>query len=383
MLTPLLLCCIPQAPASAPAIPLPLTIVRGAFREVAGAQVPLPAFTTDGDVRRTSLTHRGRSLGIVVDTADPPTRLWLDADGDGKRGAGEELRLAFDDAFAEVDLAPFDVDAQLVLFRGPAGLKAIVRTRYHFAGELADGDRRLGVRWIDMDGDGAPSTGDRWMALPIDHLDRLALSNSMFAAHEVSEPWHFDTRELRVAIGSDGKVAARWSAPQRPRAEFLAARHERLARWFAEGFELDRAEFEREHGIDPKRPQGTPVDWYHTCELADALAFAQRTGKPLLVEWSNDACPWCKRLPWSTYRDRAVIERLQDFACVRINPDLEPTLAATTLGLKGVPNLTLLGADGALLDTVGGYSPPVPFAKELDRLRTRAGLAPIPERGDR
>ena len=377
MLTLFLACCVPQSPAPAAPVPVPLALVRGALRQVAGAQTPLPAFAVDGGARRTTLVHRGRKLNITISPTDPPAEVWIDADGDGQEGAGERLPLHFDGAFAEVDLGPFEVDAELALFQGPAGLKAIVRTRYHFAGEIGDGDRRIGIRWIDMDADGAPSSGDRWIALPTEHIANLPLPSSMFAAHEVSEPWHFGERELRVGVDRDGRVAARWVAIRQPRAEFLAGRHERIARWFAESFELDRAAFEREHDIDATRPQGTPVAWYHTCELGDALAFAQRVGKPLLIEWNNDACPWCQRLTWSTYRDQAVIRRLQDFACVRINPDLEPTLAASTLGLKGVPNLTLLATDGALLDTIGGYAPPAPFANSLDSMRAKAGLPAI------
>jgi len=375
MLTLLLTCCLPQSPAPAERMPVSLAIVRGAFREVAGAQAPLPSFAVDGNTRRTTLRHRGRTMSLEVAATDKPPELWLDADGDGTRDDGERLPLRFDGAFAELDLGPFGVEAELALFQGPAGLKAILRTRYHFAGEFVDGDRTIGVRWIDMDGDGAPSRGDRWIALPPDRLAKLALSNSMFTAHEADEPWHFGDRELRAHVGTDGTVEVSWAVPRQPRSEFLAARYERVARWFAEGFEVDRAAFEREHGIEPTRPQGKPVAWYHTLELADALAFARKVGKPLLVEWSNDACPWCKRLPWSTYRDQAVIQRLQGFACVRIHPDLEP--AAAALGVVGVPNLTLLGPDGALLDTIGGYSPPVPFAKSLDRLRQKAGLPAI------
>lgn len=374
MLTLLLACCVPQTPAPAERLPVPLSVVRGKFREVAGAQAPLPPFTVDGDGRHTTLRHQGRPLRLTIAVTDPPSELWIDADGDGKQGDGERLALRFDGPFAELDLGPFGIDAELALFQGPAGLKAILRTRYHFAGELRDGDRTIGVRWIDMDGDGAPSGGDRWLALPADQLAKLSLPNSMFTAHEANEPWHFGARELRAHLGPDGKLAASWAVPTQPRAEFLAARYERIARWFADAFEVERADFEREYGIDPKRPQGKPVAWYHTVELADALAFAKQAGKPLMVEWSNDACPWCKRLPWSTYKDEAVIRRLQDFACVRINPDLEPAAAATALGIDGVPNLTLLGVDGALLDTIGGYSPPEPFAKALDRVRQKAGL---------
>lgn len=374
MLPLLLVCCLPQSPTPPAPLPLPLTVVGGAFREVAGAQAPLPEFAVHDAVRMTTLRHRGRTLLLQVAATDPPAELWLDADGDQQQDDGERVPLRFVDRFAEIDLKPFAIDAELALFQGPAGLRAIVRTRYHFVGELRDGDTAIGVRWVDMDADGAPSAGDRWIALPAERLAKLALPNSMFCARETNEPWHFGTRELRVQIAAAGEVAAIWSPLQQPRADFLAARHERIARWFAEHFATDRAEFEREHGIDPAQQRGTPVTWYHTSELADALAFAQRVQKPLLVEWSNDACPWCKRLPWSTYRDAAVIARLQDFACVRIDPDLEPSGAAAALGLEGVPNLTLLGPGGGLLDTLRGYSPPRRFATALDRLRAKVGL---------
>jgi thiol:disulfide interchange protein len=104
--------------------------------------------------------------------------------------------------------------------------------------------------------------------------------------------------------------------------------------WRCSAIPIRPAEFEREQGIDPTRPRTAPVAWHHTLELVDALAFAQRSGKPFLVEWSNDACPWCKRLAWSTYGDAAVVRRMQDFACVRIDRDLEPTGAPAKLGVQ-------------------------------------------------
>jgi Protein of unknown function, DUF255 len=111
-------------------------------------------------------------------------------------------------------------------------------------------------------------------------------------------------------------------------------------------FEIDRAAIERENGIGPSRPRARPVDWYDTLEFSDARRHANTTGKPLLVESSRDGCEWCKRLPWATYVDAAVVARLKPFTCVRIDSELDPDCTADSFGLDGVPVLVLFDAQG-------------------------------------
>jgi hypothetical protein len=356
--------------------------------KVASAQVPQPPFAPSADRRTaaTTIATGGRSLRLEV--ADPltsaPPELWIDADQDLVRDPGELLPLQWENAtFADVDLRPFGIDALMMLFRRPTMLRATVRTLYHFEGELEIAGATIGVRWIDMDASGAPSHGDRWLSLPKVRLAEVMLPNSMFVARETDEPWHFGPHELRVSVPSSptptlpNPLPLRWQPSSEPRHQFLAGRNARVTKWFTDQFEPDRAAFEREHGIDANRPRAKPVDWYHTLEFADARRFATAAGKPLLVEFSRDGCEWCKRLPWSTYVDAAVVSRLQQFACVRIDTELDPDRTAEGLGHDGVPVLVLFDEHGKPLHTLGGFRPPAEFTVGLDTALAKAGLPPV------
>lgn len=350
--------------------------------KVASAQVQQPPFAFAEGVATTTIHIGGRALRLEVadPRATPPAQLWIDGDGDGARGAGEVIALAWENAtFADVDLQPFGCAALMLLYRRADGLRATVRTLYHFAGEGKFAGTKFAVRWIDMDADGAPSTGDRWVALPAELLARLMLPNSMFAARETDEPWHFGDRELRVVACAADAVTLRWQPQTQPRDAVLAARHERVQRWFDDQFAADRAAFDREHGIDPSRPRAEPAPWYHTLEFADAQRFAATAKRPLLVEFSRDGCEWCKRLPWSTYPDAAVAARLRRFACVRLDTELDPDDTAGRLGLEGVPQVVLFAPDGTIRRTIHGYEPPAAFAAELDAMLAAAGLPPVDE----
>jgi hypothetical protein len=387
-----LLCALlaPQQPAPEPVRPTVVLrrVAADSPGEVASAQVPQPPFAPSADRRTaaTTITTGGRSLRLEVSDplASAPTELWVDADADLARDAGEVLPLQWENAmFADVDLRPFGVEAVMMLFRRPTMLRATVRTLYHFEGEIDIDGATLGVRWIDMDASGAPSRGDRWLSLPKARLAEVMLPNSMFVARETDEPWHFGTHELRLDAPAatttvlPNPLPLRWQPVSEPRHQFLAGRNARVTKWFTDQFEPDRAAFEREHGIDATRPRARPVEWYHTLEFADAQSFAATTGRPLLVEFSRDGCEWCKRLPWATYVDAAVIARLQQFACVRIDTELDPDRTAERLGHDGVPVLILFDADGKPLHTLGGFRPPAEFAAGLDAAIAKAGLPPL------
>ncbi|MCU0866049.1 MAG: thioredoxin family protein [Planctomycetes bacterium] len=387
-----LLCALLAPLQQAPQLAQPTVTLRRVAAdspsEVGSAQVPQPPFEPSADRRTaaTTITAGGRSLRLEVTdpVASAPPALWIDADADLARDDGELLPLQWEHAmFADVDLRPYGIDAVMMLFRRPTMLRATVRTLYHFEGELAIDGATIGVRWIDMDASGAPSRGDRWLSLPQARLAEVMLPNSMFVAREADEPWHFGSHELRVdALAATvttlpNPLPLRWQPLSEPRHQFLAGRNARVTKWFTDQFEPDRAAFEREHGIDATRPRAQPVDWYHTLEFADARRFAAATGKPLLVEFSRDGCEWCKRLPWATYQDAAVVARLQQFACVRIDTELDPDRTAEGLGHDGVPVLVLFDEHGKPLHALGGFRPPAEFTAGLDAALAKAGLPPV------
>lgn len=359
---------------------VPLERVAAAkVNAVASAQVRLAGFAATPDGLATALPGQ-RPLRLVLGGAKdgPAESLWIDANADGKRSDDEVVSLKWEDErFAEVDLARFGVDGELALFRNRAATIATLRTRYHFQGTLREGDSEITVRCIDMDGDGQPSRGDRWLALPSEQMRQLVTPNNMFVARETDEPWHHGTRELRIVEFRDGGVKLHWQPFSQPRDEFLAQRKARVDAWFAKSFDDSRDELFAQYHIAADRPRAEPVRWYSTLEFADARAFAKKVGRPLLVEFSRDGCSFCKMLPWVTYKDAAVVARLQRFACVQIDSELDRERTAEAHGERGVPVLMLFDADGKLLHKIGGFQPPQEFAASLDAAIAKAGLPAV------
>lgn len=359
-------------------------------QDVAGAQVQLPDWQSLAIGSRWSKSAvslrtplAGRAVQMVLDTAETGgalDRLWVDADDDATVDDGETLTIAWDQGFGEVDLLPLKLPLHVVFFQHRNRVGATARTLYHFAGAVDVRGEAFTLLWIDMNLDGAASAqGDRWVALPKTHLDTLSLANAMFMARELDEPWFVGTDELRCTkVDSQGQVTLALTKPRTPRHEVLAARAARVAEFFSKWFDAERDEFFAQHKIAADRaPAQTPPAWHYTLDFADAVAHAQTAGKPLLVEFSTDGCPWCKRLDWLNYKDAEVVARLQGFALVKLNNDLDRNHTADKLGLKGVPKTVVFGKDGAVLHTIGGWLAPAEHAVELDRARVAAGLPAV------
>lgn len=382
MLSLLLALTVPQAD------PFTVSLARVGAAEpygVASAQVTLPPFTSEEGklVTRPSLLGRSVRIEVAEVGATPYGEAWIDVDGDGKRGEHEVLPLTWKEpTFTEIDLRPCGIESRLMFFVFAKTLKATLRTLYHFEGTFTAGDTEFLVRWIDMDASGTPSKRDRWIALPKAHLEKLGKPNGMFYARETDEPWHHGERELRVVeCSAEGEVRLAFTKPKQSRHEFLAARQARIAKWWHEQFALEGDEFTIAHKIDKARKKAErPVVWYQTLELADARRYAKEVGKPLLIEFSSDGCGWCKRLEDLNFKDAEVDARLQRFACVRIDTDLDAARTNEAFGLKGVPDLVLVDAEGKLLHTISGWQPPADYVLELDKAIAAAvgrGLTPI------
>lgn len=364
-------------------------------RHVAAAQVPLPALAPRAaNAMPAGATWTDRALGLrarlvdrevdlVLDAATdggPRTRLFVDADADRAVDAGEILAVAWEDGFAEADLAPLGIPARLMLFERPGGIvKATARTLYHFRAEAEFDGVPHALVVIDMDLDGVASRGDRWICSTAPHLAKISLGNAMFMARELDEPWFVGAQTLTILETLAGsKLRLRHGAPLEPRHVVLARRNERNAKWFDEQFDLEREQFLTEQRIDPTRPRvPTPLEWYHTDDFADAQAYAARVSRPLYVEFVTGGCPWCKRLQWLNYRDAAVAARLRDFALVRLDNDLDVAGTAERLGLQGVPQGAVFDAAGKILHRLRGWAPPAEHAEALDAARQAAGLAPV------
>jgi len=107
-----------------------------------------------------------------------------------------------------------------------------------------------------------------------------------------------------------------------------------------------------------------------------AILQAIDEGKPVVLVFSADWCPFCRRLERETFTDGEVARLAKDFAVFRVDmtsstPPPETVELAKKYGAEGLPTVAFLNARGEWVKdlTLVGYEPPREFAKRLRALR--------------
>lgn len=126
-------------------------------------------------------------------------------------------------------------------------------------------------------------------------------------------------------------------------------------------------------------------EWFAETMLdaRDEAADAAKHGKRLMLYFWLEGCPYCQRMTSVTFRDPAVLERLQrSFVPVGLNirgdrdiawtdgAMLTEKLLAARLQVRGTPTIVFLDAKGEIVLRRVGYVEPAQFARLLDELST-------------
>lgn len=112
---------------------------------------------------------------------------------------------------------------------------------------------------------------------------------------------------------------------------------------------------------------GDKIPWHTDWNAASAAA--KKANKPIMIDFYTDWCGWCKKLDKDTYTDARVIELLKDFVPLKLNAEKNGRQLAQRYRVQGYPTILFVTADGQVLDRIGGYLPPKPFAQNLERIR--------------
>lgn len=91
-------------------------------------------------------------------------------------------------------------------------------------------------------------------------------------------------------------------------------------------------------------------------DYAAARKEAVGSGKPLLLDFGTETCFWCKKLDATTFRDRAVIDLLNErVVAVKVDAERDERLTQA-LGVQSFPTLVLVSPAGKAIARHEGYA---------------------------
>ena len=109
------------------------------------------------------------------------------------------------------------------------------------------------------------------------------------------------------------------------------------------------------------------ITWLQNLDAA--LQQADKTGKPVLINFYTNWCGFCRQMNQTTFKDKTVRQKLRAFIPVRINTDKQKKVAAK-YSIKSLPTTVILDSKGKVILNSVGYMEPRNFLKAIDAVIT-------------
>jgi thiol:disulfide interchange protein DsbD len=123
---------------------------------------------------------------------------------------------------------------------------------------------------------------------------------------------------------------------------------------------------------ETKNPTEDGIAWDSSIEKA--LLDAQQEQKLIMVKFTAEWCPSCRKMEDSTFTDTRIIQKAGRFIPIQIDVDTDQEIAekyngnAGKYGGVGIPNVLFLNPDGERVYHLIGYKDPEFFLAVMDSL---------------
>jgi thiol:disulfide interchange protein len=109
---------------------------------------------------------------------------------------------------------------------------------------------------------------------------------------------------------------------------------------------------------------------FHNISVSEALAEAGRQNKIVVVDFGATWCGPCRQMEHTTFSDPDVKKFLRDHTiALKVDIDEQPEVA-NQFGVKSIPTMVFLNAQGEQLARTVGYRSPQQFLAAANKLKT-------------
>lgn len=112
------------------------------------------------------------------------------------------------------------------------------------------------------------------------------------------------------------------------------------------------------------------LNWESSVERG--LEAAQKSGKPVFIDFYVDWCGWCKKLDREVYTDAEVQKIADQFVFVKVNCEKDEATARKYY-VEGFPTMVFLSPQGKVIDRIDGFVEKGVLVKYLNDIIQKVG----------
>ena len=111
------------------------------------------------------------------------------------------------------------------------------------------------------------------------------------------------------------------------------------------------------------------IEWLRS--ESEGLALAEKTRKPVIIDFYADWCVYCEQMEKTTFRDKRVVKELDRFVAIKVDlTKITPASRETAekYNVVGLPTFVFIDTQGR--QTIKpGYVPPGRFLQTLENIK--------------